>query len=99
MIYLLVKQQCVEIDIVMNIQMFSDDYYAVCKYVYKYIQEYCTWNFLSAFMLISKIKGQGQLLGIQSQMKVHDTSPLVFSFGAIIKIYLIGIYDNSLFFG
>lgn len=50
-------------------------------------------------MLISKIKGQGQLLGIQSQMKVHYMSPLVFSFGAIIKIYLIGIYDNSLFFG
>lgn len=66
MIYLLVKQQCVEIDIVMNIQVFceSDAYYATYNHVYKYIQESCTCDFESAFMLISKIKSQSQLLGI-----------------------------------
>lgn len=39
-----------------------------------YIQESCTYNFESAF--ISKIKSQGQLLGIQGQMKIYNMSPL-----------------------
>lgn len=42
--------------------------------MYMFIQESCTYNFESAF--ISKIKSQGQLLGIQGQMKIYNMSPL-----------------------
>lgn len=76
--YICLSSKCVEIDIVINIQIMWCILCNIQVFLQVqctcYIQESCTYNFESAF--ISKIKSQGQLLGIQGQMKIYNMSPL-----------------------
>lgn len=76
--YIWLSSKCVEIDIVINIQIMWCILCNIQVFLQVqctcYIQESCTYNFESAF--ISKIKSQGQLLGIQRQMKIYNMSPL-----------------------
>lgn len=98
------SSKCVEIDIVINIQIFCDAYYAIYKYFYKYNVHVIYKNLVHITLkvpLSARLKVKVSYLEYKDKWKytICHLFIYVWCFWAITKMYVIGLYDHSLFFG
>lgn len=102
--YICLSSKCVEIDIVINIQIFCDAYYAIYKYFYKYNVHVIYKNLVHITLkvpLSARLKVKVSYLEYKVKWKytICHLFIYVWCFWAITKMYVIGLYDHSLFFG
>lgn len=102
--YICLSSKCVEIDIVINIQVFCDAYYAIYKYFYKYNVHVIYKNLVHITLkvpLSARLKVKVSYLEYKVKWKytICHLFIYVWCFWAITKMYVIGLYDHSLFFG